>query len=235
LAVNGGFDVPVVMGSRSCYVGARIGGYNGRALAADDILSRMNGATPEACFQIPEVHIPEFPSQAVLRVIAGPQDDFFDAGIQAILGRDYRVSPEAGRSGYRLEGPKVDIAEGRPGSIISEPSLAGSVQIPENGQPIILLNEQTVGGYAKIATVIQPDIDTLAQLIPGDRLRFEQIDLDTAHRVVAAYASRMESVGNSLEKTSDTGRGCLSVSTIQNWADDPEAFAQRVNQYLVQM
>lgn len=83
--------------------------------------------------------------------------------------------------GYRLSGPEIRQKTGKPASIISEGSLSGNVQIPPNGQPIILLAEQTVGGYAKIATVISSDLGQIGQAIPGNLIRFQQVDLATAY------------------------------------------------------
>ena len=112
----------------------------------------------------------------------GPQDDYFDQGLEAFFSGEFKVSAKADRMGYRLEGPVVDLKEGVPKSIISEPSLAGAVQIPADGQPIVLLVEQTVGGYAKIATVVSADLDKVAQARPGDSVRFRKVDIAEARK-----------------------------------------------------
>jgi len=181
VAVTGGIDVPVVMGSRSCYVGGKIGGYQGRILAKDDVLPRGEGTALSKPRKMPKEFIPSYPSEILLRAVPGPQDDFFDQGLVTFFESEFTVSSNANRMGYRLEGPQITLKEGVPQSIISEPSLPGGVQIPPDGQAIILLVEQTVGGYTKVATVISTDIPRVAQAKPGDRIRFEKIDLETAH------------------------------------------------------
>jgi allophanate hydrolase subunit 2 len=95
--------------------------------------------------------------------------------------------------GCRLEGAVVDLKPDAPKSIISEPSVPGGVQIPANGQPIILLVEQTVGGYAKIATVVSADLDKVAQLRPGEKVQFQKIDLDSARNL---YKERQQQIQN---------------------------------------
>lgn len=184
LAVTGGIDVPVVMGSRSTYVGGKLGGYQGRPLAKGDLLARGPGEPLRAPRRLPPDLIPEYPSEVLLRAVPGPQDDYFDEGLKVFFGSEFRVSTKADRMGYRLEGPVVAHREGVPQSIISEPSVPGGVQIPPDGQPIVLLLEQTVGGYTKIATVVSADISRVAQAKPGERVRFEEVDLETAYRIV---------------------------------------------------
>ncbi len=181
LAVTGGIEVPLVMGSRSCYVGAKIGGYKGRPLMAGDKLARGVGFLLQEPRKIPDELLPEFSSDIVLRAIPGPQDDYFEEGLEIFFTSEYTISLDANRMGYRLKGPVIKQKTGMPGSIVSESSFAGGVQIPPNGQPIILLVEQTVGGYTKIATIISSDLNLVAQASPGDRIRFEQVNLKTAY------------------------------------------------------
>lgn len=191
LAVSGGIDTPRVMGSRSTYVGAGLGGFKGRALIAGDVLHRGDQHLLECTRRLPDSLKPAFDRSITLRALPGPQDDYFDDGLFVFFKDEFTVSNKADRMGYRLEGPSIALREGLPKSIISEPSLPGGVQIPADGQPIILLVEQTVGGYAKIATVITPDLDKVAQARPGDTVRFEQIDLESAHQVQREYHSRL--------------------------------------------
>ncbi len=183
LAVKGGIDVPLVMGSRSTYTAASLGGFRGRPLAAGDVLFRGEGRSPAKTAACPVDLIPPLPGEITLRAIPGPQDDLFEEGLDILFSSAYEVTPEANRMGYRLLGEKVPLAHQAPRSIISEPSLPGGVQIPPGGNPIILLLEQTVGGYAKIATVISSDISQVAQAKPGDSIRFERITLQEAHRI----------------------------------------------------
>ena len=181
LAVTGGIDVPIVMGSRSTYVGGNIGGYLGRPLKQGDIIKRGEGQTLKRPRKLSPAMIPHYPSHIVLHAVIGPQDEFFDEGLKTLFNSEFMVTPKADRMGYRLQGPIIKHRDNVPISIISEPSVPGGVQIPPDGQPIILLMEQTVGGYAKIATVISTDLCKVAQATPGDTIRFEQVTLETSH------------------------------------------------------
>lgn len=181
VAVTGGIAVPVVMGSRATCVKAKIGGLEGRILRKDDVLGRIPAerlATPR---RLPAEFIPVYPSDIVLRAVAGPQEEAFRSGLETFFGSIYEVTPESDRMGYRLQGPPVHHDEGFPQSIISEPTVPGNVQLPADGQPIILLVEQTTGGYTKIATVISTDLSKIAQAVPGNRVRFQRVNLEEAH------------------------------------------------------
>ena len=183
LAITGGIDVPVVMGSRATCVKAKIGGVEGRILRKDDVLARNPRESLAKPRTLPANFIPAYSSDIALRAIAGPQEEAFRSGIEVFFGSIYEVTPEADRMGYRLQGPPVKHDEGFPQSIISEPTVPGNVQLPANGQPIILLVEQTTGGYTKIATVISTDLSKIAQAIPGNRVRFQEVTLAEAHRL----------------------------------------------------
>jgi biotin-dependent carboxylase-like uncharacterized protein len=181
LAVAGGVDVPPVMGSRSTYAGGGIGGLDGRPLRAGDLLAACPTASVPRERKLPPDRIPAYPPEIVVAAVRGPQDDFFGAGLDQLFREAYLVTMKADRMGYRLQGPNIPIREGRPRSIVSEPSMPGGIQIPPDEQPIVLFVEQTVGGYAKPATVISADLGRVAQTTPGDTLRFEEVDLATAH------------------------------------------------------
>jgi len=181
LAVTGGIDVSEVMGSRSTYVGGKIGGYYGRSLKQGDIIKRGKGLKLKPARHLSPAVIPKYSSNILIHAVPGPQDDFFDEGLKTMFESEFMVSAKADRMGYRLQGPVIKHREEVPKSIISEPSVPGGIQVPADGQPIILLVEQTVGGYTKIATVISTDICKVAQATPGDLIRFEQITLETAH------------------------------------------------------
>lgn len=183
LAVTGGIRVPEIMGSCATYVGGGIGGFKGRPLQAGDILDAHDAPLLTRERAVPEDLIPDYPSHVLLRAVPGPQDDYFDQGLAILFSSPYMVTPKADRMGYRLQGEKIPIKPGMPGSIVSEPSMPGGIQIPADAQPIILLVEQTVGGYAKIATVISTDIPKLAQATPGDTVSFEKIGLAAAHQI----------------------------------------------------
>lgn len=170
MAVSGGLDVPPVMGSRSTNLRCEIGGFRGRRLQAGDILSVLPGKSPAEGLSVPVP--PASDGQTLVRAVPGPQDDFFTkGGIRTFFSSDYTVTPASDRMGMKLSGPAPEAVSGT--DIVSDGIALGSVQIPAAGQPIILLaDRQTVGGYAKIATVIRADLPKLAQLRPGDSIRF---------------------------------------------------------------
>ena len=192
LALNGGIDVPEVMGSRSTYVGGNMGGYHGRLLKAGDVIKCGRAKRLPRMRQTPSDMIPSYPSEIVIRAIPGPQDDFFLEGLDIIFHSDFMVSTKADRMGYRLQGPKVEIRKGMPKSIISEPTMPGGVQIPPDEQPIILMVEQSVGGYTKIVTVISVDLSKVAQATPGDTIRFERVSLETAHALYQGQQKKLQ-------------------------------------------
>ncbi len=183
LAVTGGIATPKVMGSRSTYVGAGIGGHKGRPLKKGDILPAGRGALVDAPRHLPRRWTPRYSGDVRLRAIAGPQDDFFDQGLDTLFSSGFMVTAKADRMGYRLQGPSIPHKENVPKSIISEPTMPGGVQVPADMQPIVLLVEQTVGGYTKIATVISTDLSQVAQATPGDTVRFERVTLEQAHQI----------------------------------------------------
>jgi antagonist of KipI len=187
LAVRGGIDVPLVLGSRSTYTRAGVGGLGGRSLATGDRLpvGRARGRAP-APRALSDRAVPPAGGGATLRVLLGPQDDRFTArGIETFLSSGYRVTPQNDRMGYRLEGPPIAM-RGEP-DIITDPLVPGAVQVPGNGQPIVMaVDAQTTGGYVKIATVIGPDLRLLAQARAGDLLRFARTTQAAAVKAVRA-------------------------------------------------
>jgi biotin-dependent carboxylase-like uncharacterized protein len=195
IAFAGGLDIPVVMGSRSTYMKAKIGGYQGRKLEKGDVIGFR---APKATLQHMEdrVLIPEFVKQSeyTLRVILGPQDDAFtDEGLATFLGQSYAVTPEFDRMGCRLEGPVIQHRES--GDIISDGIAFGAIQVPSAGKPIIMLGDrQTTGGYTKIANVITADFRLLAQLKAGDRLRFQRVSVQTAQSILLAQRAALRAL-----------------------------------------
>lgn len=199
IAVAGGIDVPKVMGSRSTYVAGKIGGINGRPLAAGDRLNKGEGIG-KAGDRITSDLIPIYSHDIEIRVILGPQDDYFSEGIDKFFASTFKVSTKADRMGYRLEGSQIMQREAIEKSIISEPSVPGGIQVPPDGQPIILLVEQTVGGYTKIATVISSDIGKVGQAKPGDQIHFRQVEIDKAHQILKEEEEKIEVIKKSLSK-----------------------------------
>lgn len=181
LAVRGGIQVPKVLGSRSTYVRAKVGGLQGRALRAGDVLEV--GLDQETDIQpraLGAPFVPEYDSDITLRVLLGPQDDMFlPEAITTFFSSQYTITDEADRMGYRLEGAK--IAHVDKADIISDALSLGAIQIPAHGMPIIMMaDRQTTGGYAKIGTVIGPDLARLAQAKSGDVIRFVHVTEETA-------------------------------------------------------
>ena len=195
LAFSGGINIPEVMGSFSTYVGGKLGGFKGRSLQEGDTIKTLDVTLLAKERAIPQkLFIPSYPAHVVVRAIPGPQDDYFGDGLTTLFQSEYMVTAKADRMGYRLQGKSITIKENMPKSIVSEPSMPGSIQIPPDEQPIILLVEQTVGGYAKIATIISSDIALVSQTTPGDTIGFEKIDLDTAHSLIVEEQNKINTI-----------------------------------------
>lgn len=185
LAVAGGFDVEPVLGSRSVHLRSGIGG---AALAAGSSLALRRGSAPAgAPLGLDRSLWPA--SDGPVRVVWGPQDDLFtERGRADFLRGPYRATHQSDRMGYRLEGPPVEHDGGF--NIVSDGIVLGSVQVPGNRQPIVLLaDRQSTGGYPKIATVVAPDIRRLVQRGFGVPFRFEAVSLDEADAVLRADAA----------------------------------------------
>ncbi len=193
VAVAGGVDTPPVLGSRATYLRGRMGGVDGRALQKEDAL-RLGSAPLPPRRTVPADARPGFTDGIEGRVVLGPQADrFTEAGIAAFLAGPYRVSPQSDRMGMRLSGPRIEHARGH--DIISDGIALGAVQVPGDGQPIVLLvDRQSTGGYTKIATVCSFDIGRVGQLKPGQGLRFTAVDVRTAHRLRAEHEAALATV-----------------------------------------
>lgn len=173
LAVDGGIDVPAVLGSRATHLISAMGGLEGRALRADDRLPLGPRAAPPGhglASAEPIVPLPD--GHARIRVLAGPQADYFAAGALDVLqSAPYTITQQSDRMGFRLDGPPLTHARGA--DIISDATPLGVLQVPASGLPILLMaDRQTAGGYPKIATVITADICLAGQLGPGDAITF---------------------------------------------------------------
>lgn len=181
LAVAGGFALEPFLGSLSTYVRAGIGPLGGKPLGDGTRLPLARGEAPPG----PDVALPQPPEYGggPVRVVLGPQEDRFTAAaVETFLTQPYRVGKEADRMGLRLEGPALTHAGGA--DIPSDGLVTGSVQVPGNGQPILLLNDhQTAGGYAKIATVISADLPRVGRLRPGDSLSFRAVGVEDAEAI----------------------------------------------------
>ena len=179
LAIEGGPDVPMVLGSASTYVRGAIGGFHGRRLqAGDSVPLKLAGVDLRGEYALPRPL--ELALDQPIRVVLGPQADYFTAdAVQTFLASDYTVSPHADRMGYRLTGPALAHAKGY--NIVSDGIVAGAIQVPGSGLPIVLMvDHQTIGGYPKIATVISADIPVIGRRKPGRPIRFAAVSVHEA-------------------------------------------------------
>jgi biotin-dependent carboxylase-like uncharacterized protein len=182
LAIEGGPDVPPVLGSVSTYVRGAIGGFQGRRLQPGGVVPlRLNSVDVRAEYSLSRPL--DLALDQPIRVVLGPQADYFtDNAMRTFLSSDYVVSPQADRMGYRLEGPVLAHRKGY--DIVSDGIVTGAIQVPGSGQPIVLLvDHQTIGGYPKIATVISADIPIVGRRRPGRPIRFVAVDVREAERL----------------------------------------------------
>ena len=193
LAILGGMNVAPILGSRSTDLRANFGGLDGRALRHGDILplgprpgsSRDVGATERiSSWTAPHDWVSPAKRNPILRVIRGVDWTRFNAStLQRLTSELFTVSPDSDRMGVRLIGP--ELSRGDNVDLISEAVVPGTVQVPPSGQPILLLGDcQTIGGYPKIAQVITFDLGIAAQLRAGDHVRFSEVSMVDAHRLV---------------------------------------------------
>ena len=175
LAIAGGFDVPLVLASRSTHCSSGTGGVQGRAIKEGDVLcggQPMNSVDSLIGKRLSGRLVPRYGQSATLRIVPGPQQHSFpDVSLETLTGSSYTISPQSDRVGYRLTGPRV----ARDGSarFISDCTAMGALQVPPDEQPILLMvDRQTTGGYPKIAVVISADLQLAAQLVPGDAVTF---------------------------------------------------------------
>lgn len=201
IAFAGGLDIPVVMGSRSTYMKAKIGGLEGRKLAKDDVIAFRAPKTQLKNMKDRNLY-PEFVPRDVytVRVVMGPQDDAFtDAGVKTFLSETYTVTPEFDRMGCRLEGAVVEHKES--GDIISDGIAFGAIQVPSAGKPIIMLaDRQTTGGYTKIANVITADFRIIGQLKAGDKVRFEKVSIAHAQDALLTQRAALRLLRKSVDR-----------------------------------
>ena len=184
LAVAGGVSVPAVLGSCATHLGSRMGGLNGRALRAGDVLPI--GALERLAPPGRRVRAPlPLPNRGVrVRVVLGPHDAHFEPGaIEAFLTTRYFVTPQSDRMGYRLRG--APLARRTEGHLLSMATPFGAVQVPPRGEPIVLMaDRQTAGGYPRMGTVITADLPLVGQLAPGDWIEFEACEQAAALRAL---------------------------------------------------
>jgi antagonist of KipI len=197
LAAAGGIDVPPVMGSRSTYLRAGIGGHEGRALREGDKLSlgklsplsqsllKSLSAGRIANWFVSEALLPLYDEEPEIRVVRGPEFHLFtEESVRSFFSQEYAVLTQSDRMGYRLRGEAAMKRRDAAADLLTEPVHPGTVQVPPEGQPIVLMADgQTTGGYPRIAQVVQTDIPLLAQVRPGLRLRFREVSLREAQEL----------------------------------------------------
>jgi antagonist of KipI len=199
LAISGGVDVPLMLGSRATDVRGGFGGLEGRALRADDRLPLGEHSLRSTALidSLRDTRVAEWGASSewalpllgqgepVLRVVRGVDWTRFSSGaIADFLAQPFRISPDSDRMGARLDGPAVQRSD-KGVDLISEAVAPGTIQVPLSGQPILLLADcQTIGGYPKLAHVITVDLPLAAQLRPGDPVRFREVPIAEAHQLL---------------------------------------------------
>ncbi|MBN8979049.1 MAG: biotin-dependent carboxyltransferase [Rhizobiales bacterium] len=183
LAIEGGIQGEAAFGSLSVNARAGLGAPVPRPLQSGDHL-HVRAATERSEHALP----PLAPSPDPIRVVLGPQDDEFGDAVKAFLDGTWTISPTSDRMGYRLQGPVIRHQHGH--NIVSDGTVNGSIQVPGNGQPIVLMPDRgTSGGYPKIATVIGADFGRFAQIPPGRPFRFQAVSVAEARRAAIAFAA----------------------------------------------
>ena len=200
LAVAGGIDVPLVLGSRSTDLRAKFGGHLGRRLEKSDFLkigTALNIPRAEnwhVRWPYDDAH-----KSSTLRYTRGVQSEWFDApSLDALAHAEFRISSMSDRVGMRLDGPKLIRAISD--EMVSQAVVRGSIQVPPDGSPIVLMAEcQTIGGYPQIGHVISADLPKLARMQPGATLRFREVSLDEARRAWNELEHEMKFLRTGLE------------------------------------
>jgi biotin-dependent carboxylase-like uncharacterized protein len=202
LAVAGGFDIPVVMGSRSTDPRAKVGGFHGRRLKNGDQIWLREGKTYLSTFLSRSLPPENFSAEAeTIRVIFGPQEDYFSGeGIQTFLSSEYALTKNCDRMGYRLEGEAISHQNGS-ADIISDGIAMGAIQVPSQGKPIVMMaDRQTTGGYTKIANVISVDLPRLVQQKEGHTLRFSAVTVEEAQRLYREEQQEFEALREQIHR-----------------------------------
>lgn len=215
LAVRGGYALPQVMRSESTYLRSGFGGYQGRALAKDDVIPLRARCGDDAAATLDSleealwcvrVYLPApagLQARARMRALPGRQWEAFTAASRHDFGAaSFTVAPQSDRMGYRLTGPALAMTA--PRQMLSEATCFGTVQVPADGNPIVLMaDRQTTGGYPKIAQVASVDLPLLAQTAPGQIVGFDMITLDAAQRLDAEREAAFTRLAGTLQPLRD--------------------------------
>jgi antagonist of KipI len=190
ISVAGGIHVPLVLRSKSTFLTGKFGGLDGKALEEGDILYG-NPLIRRNRFLDANL-IPEYKNPLCVRVILGPhKEKFTPLGVNTFLNEEFILSPQSNRMAFQLDGPRIEHRNGA--DIISDAIPFGGIQVPASGQPFILMAEhQTIGGYSRIGSVISTDLPLLAQALPGTKIRFKEISLNSAQNLLIASKNRIK-------------------------------------------
>ena len=215
LAVAGGFEAPQPLECALPYAVSSLGVFNGGTLQKDHALPFNESLA--AGGQDRAIYLRGRPVNTPIRVVLGPQHDMFArTDIRTFLDSIWRVTHQANRMGYRLEGPTLDAARGA--SFVSDGVVPGSIQVPGSGQPIVLLRDgPSTGGYLKIACVITADLDVMAQRGPGACLRFDAITLREAQRLRETYLAELDRMPHLVREMPELA----AATPAQEHAHDP--------------
>jgi biotin-dependent carboxylase-like uncharacterized protein len=214
LAVAGGIATPEILGSRATDLVARLGGVEGRALRAGVMLP-VGPRRVEAGWAIERPPAPQHADLLTVRIVWGPQDDWFDDEARArFTGELFGISPRSDRTGIRLEGAPVMPAHRA--DLASEGVVAGAIQVPSDGHPIVLLADgRGIGGYPKIAAVIGADLHLLGQATAGTRVRFSALTLSEARQAALAQQARLRTLP--LRPAPELAVRCLLEAPHAHW------------------
>ena len=219
IAIGGGLDVPIALGARGTSLRAGFGGFSGRALQKHDVLSiavparrsqrimaEFEGQSRTSARWATSLSLlPRYSAAPTVRFIQGPEYDLLtDASRGALHADSFRLAPESDRMGFRFRGPPLSLTVTH--DMLSSGVTAGTIQLPPGGAPIILMSDrQTTGGYPRLGEVIAVDLPLVAQLRPGDSLRFASVTLDEAHALYRAREHDLATASRALHLRFDHG------------------------------
>lgn len=198
IAFAGELDVPSLNGSKSTLIKSKMGGLDGRALKLGDEIDIINPRLVSKKNSLSKASIPRYSHSNEIRVVLGPQDEYFkDESIAKFFESEYEITKDCDRMGMRLSGGIIEHKD--KADIISDATAFGSIQVPGNGQPIILLaDRQTTGGYTKLATIIKADLYKLAQMIPNDKITFKKLNIKEAQKEYKNFYNKLNKIKNEI-------------------------------------
>ena len=201
LAVAGGFDLAPQLGSCATHLRFNIGGFGGGRITEGDVLPLRTEQAPEG--QDRRI-APPYRASEPLRVVLGPQDDYFTPEtVAAFLAATYRVTHRSDRMGTWLDGPPIVHADGY--NVLSDGLVPGCIQVPGAGQPVVLMMDcQTIGGYPKLATIISADLPHFAQCRPGTPVTFVAIDVENAQRLYREHWAMLDAIDQAVVEIAAT-------------------------------